>query len=242
MMTRSIGTAFSMSSLTSVIASSWSGVSTYGKASSSSRCHGVSGAEGVPGRGHPGAVELDEAGGDVLDGLAGAALALGPVGAAEAVERRRLAADVLGDELELVGRDEDPVAGLALLARRELEDEVLAGRALHRALHHLDVARDAVLLVHDRVAGAQLHRVDGVLAPARHPLADVLGPRPAGAGQVALGQQDRLEQVAAEAGLEAAGRQVDDAGVGAALVDPGRDLGVLEQLVQALRRGRGPRS
>ena len=75
-----------MSSLTSSIASSWSGVSTYGKASSSSRCHGVSGAEGVAGGGHPGAVELDEAGGDLLDRLLRPALALGPVGAAEPVE------------------------------------------------------------------------------------------------------------------------------------------------------------
>jgi hypothetical protein len=157
-----------------------------------------------------------------FDGLRGAALALGPVTAAEPVEGGRLPADVPRDELQLVGRDEDPVAGLALLAGGELEDEVLAGGALDRALHHLDVPRDAVLLVHDGVPGAQLHRVDGVLAAAGHALADVLAARPAGAGQVALGQQHGLEQVAAEAGLEAAGRQVDDAGLGAALVDAGR--------------------
>ena len=34
------------------------------------------------------------------------------------------------------------------------------------ALHHLDVLADAVLLVHDEVAGAQLQRVDDVAAPA----------------------------------------------------------------------------
>ena len=44
------------------------------------------------------------------------------------------------------------------------------------ALDHLDVPADAVLLVHDVVAGAQLQRVDDVAAPARHP-AHVLGRR-----------------------------------------------------------------
>ena len=38
-----------MSRLTSSIAASWSGVSTYGNASSSSRCHGVSGPNACPG-------------------------------------------------------------------------------------------------------------------------------------------------------------------------------------------------
>ena len=47
--TRSIGTARSMSALTSSIAESWSGVSVNGKASSSSRCQGVSGANACPG-------------------------------------------------------------------------------------------------------------------------------------------------------------------------------------------------
>jgi len=37
-----------MSCLTSLIASSWSGVSVYGKASSSSRCHGESGLKAWP--------------------------------------------------------------------------------------------------------------------------------------------------------------------------------------------------
>src|SRR6266496_2465735 len=38
-----------MSRLISSMAASWSGVSTYGKASSSSRCHGVSGPNACPG-------------------------------------------------------------------------------------------------------------------------------------------------------------------------------------------------
>ena len=46
---RSIGTGASMSAFTSAIALSWSGVSLYGKASSSSRCQGVSSGKAWPG-------------------------------------------------------------------------------------------------------------------------------------------------------------------------------------------------
>ena len=46
---RSIGTGCSMSSFTSSMACSWSGVSSYGNASSISRCHGVSGPKAWPG-------------------------------------------------------------------------------------------------------------------------------------------------------------------------------------------------
>ena len=113
------------------------------------------------------------------DRLAGAALALGPVGAAEPVEAGLLAADVAGDLVERVGRHVEPVGGLAALGGAVLEDEVLAGRALHLALLHLDEAADAVLLVDDVVAGLELERVDLLLAPGRHP-AHVAGGRRAG--------------------------------------------------------------
>ncbi len=46
---RSIGRGSSMSALTSVMAFSWSVVSTKGNASSSSLCHGVSGENAKPG-------------------------------------------------------------------------------------------------------------------------------------------------------------------------------------------------
>src|SRR5690606_26822340 len=110
------------------------------------------GAEGVPGGGQPRAVQLDQVGGDLLDGLLGARLGLGPVGAAEPVQGGGLATDVLGDLFQLVGGDVEPVAGLAPLGGRVLHDKVLAGGALHGALHHLDVPADAVLLVDDVVA------------------------------------------------------------------------------------------
>ncbi len=72
-------------------------------------------AERVAGRGLAGGVELDELGGDLLDRLLGPGLGVLPVGAAELVERGQLAADVAGDLVELVGGDEQPVAGLAAL-------------------------------------------------------------------------------------------------------------------------------
>ena len=61
-------------------------------------------AEGVALGGLPGGVELDQLGRDLAHRLAGAALALGPVGAAEPVEAGLLAADVAGDLVERVGR------------------------------------------------------------------------------------------------------------------------------------------
>src|SRR5450756_1185136 len=106
-------------------------------------------AEGVAGRGHPGAVEPDQLGGDLLDRFAGAAFALGPVRPAEPVQRGRLTADVAGDLVEGVGGDEEPVTGQVPLRGGVLQNEVLPGRAGDRALHHLDVAADPVLLVHD---------------------------------------------------------------------------------------------
>ncbi len=86
------------------------------------------GPEGEALGGLPGGVQLDQLGGDLAHGLAGAALALGPVGAAEPVEAGLLAADVAGDLVERVGRHEQPVGRAAALGGAVLEHEVLAGR------------------------------------------------------------------------------------------------------------------
>ena len=125
--------------------------------------------ERVAGRGHPGLVEPDQPGRDVADRLARPALGLGPVGAAEPVQRRRLAAGVPGHLVELVGGQVQPVRRLAALARRVLDHQVVAGRALDGAAGHLHVPADAVLLVHDVVARRELQRVDAAAAAARHP-------------------------------------------------------------------------
>ena len=58
------------------------------------------GRERVAPGGLPGSVELDQLGGDLAHGLAGPALALGPVAAAHLVQGRALAADVAGDLVE----------------------------------------------------------------------------------------------------------------------------------------------
>jgi hypothetical protein len=96
-----------------------------------------------------------------------------------------------------------------------------------------------VLLVHDEVAALERQRVDGVAPPARHALAGVLAAEPPRAGQVGLGQHDRAQQVAGEAGLEAAGRHVHDPAVRRTverLDEPRGDVAVPQDLDQALRR------
>ena len=93
------------------------------------------GPEGEALGGLPRGVELDQLGGDLADGLAGPALALGPVGAAEPVEAGLLAADVAGHLVEAVGRDVEPCR-----RRRVLEHEVLALAPCTLRVHHLDEA------------------------------------------------------------------------------------------------------
>ncbi len=83
-------------------------------------------AERVALRRHARRVELDELDRDVADGPARLALRLRPVAAAHLREGRRLAADVLRQQVELIGRDVELVAGVPALGRRVLEDEVLA--------------------------------------------------------------------------------------------------------------------
>ncbi len=196
-----------MSALTSSIVTSWSGVSTWAKASSSSRCHGCRGRTRAPWS--PCAPSKpDELGGDLLDVAARPTLGLLPVGATHLVERGLLAADVAGDLVELVGRDVEAVGRLAALGRRVLEDEVLARGALHGALHHLDEAADAVLLVHDEVTGAQLEGVDLVAPLRRHPAHVLGGGARAGGGAGEVGLRDDGEPLGGdeEPGADAARR------------------------------------
>ena len=185
---------------------------------------------------HPRAVEPDQLGRDLLDRLAGAALRLGPVRAAEPVDRRRLAADVLRHLVERVGGHVQPVARLAPLGRRVLDDQVLALAAVDRAAHHLDVLADAVLLVHDVVAGLELDGVDRVAAPRRQP-AGVLRQRPTLAGEVGLGEERELERRCDQPAVEAPGGDVDDAGLGGGRRDQARGhLGRTEALDRTLGR------
>ena len=188
-----------MSALISSIVCSWSGVSANGNASSSSRCHGRVGAERVALRRHARRVELDELDRDVAHRLARAALGLRPVAAAHLRQRRRLAADVLREQVELIGGHEELVARVAALGRRVLEHEVLA-HALDRvaaaagdlALGELDEPADAVRRVHDVVAGLQLQRVDDVAASRCELLDDALVAADRAAVELGLGEHREL--------------------------------------------------
>ena len=120
------------------------------------------GAEGEARRGHPLLVEDDELLGDLGDRRADAALRLGEVGAAEAVQRRGLAADVLAQRVDLVGRHVQLVVALVG------EQQVVPLDAADRALDHPLVAPDAVVEVDDVHARIEvLEHADAVAPPGR---------------------------------------------------------------------------
>ena len=155
-----------MSALTSSIASRWSGVSVNGKRSSNSRCQSPSGPNAWPLRRRRSAYRLEQLAGQLLGGAAGARLHRLPARAAELAERRVRAAgaDVAGDLGELVGGDEDAVVALVF------EVQVVARDVRHGARLEAGEARDAVVLVDDDVARAQLgERAQAPRAGARGP-------------------------------------------------------------------------
>ena len=207
-----MGAAFSMSALTSLIAASWSGVSVNGNASSSSRCHGVSGANAWPGAEAPGRIQLDQLRSDVAHRLPGTTLGLGPVGAAELVDRRDLTADVAGQQVQCIGRDEQPVPGMAPLARRVFDDEVFADRAAGRAADQVDVLPDAVLGVDHVVAGLQREGVDRVASAGRHLGRRAHRRRSPGSREVRLGDHGQAGSGDDEAVLQPSAGHRDEAG------------------------------
>ena len=138
-----------MSAFVSTIAVSWSGVSSYGNASSICCLERSVGGERVAGRREATAVEHDELARDVAHCLAHAGPRLLPVGAAHLRELRFLAAGVLADEADVFGVDVDAVAAL------ELDDEPVARDAEHLARLHAEVPTDAVHAVHDEVVRAR---------------------------------------------------------------------------------------
>ncbi len=135
-------------------------------------------------------VQRHQLGGDLADRPAGLGLRVRPVAAAKARQRRRLTADVPRQLIKRVHRDVQPVGSAAALARRVLEHQVLAPCAADHALGHLDEPADAVLVVHDQVAGGQRQRVDDVAALGGQPFA-IDGGSPV-AGQVGLGDHDEV--------------------------------------------------
>ena len=149
----------------------------------------------MPRCGSAGGVQLHEFRGDLPNGLARTALRLRPVRSPQLVQRGDLSTDITGQQVEGVGGDEQPVAGVAPLARRVLHHQVLTGGTAGRPLHHVDVLADAVLGVHHVVTGFERHRVDRVTPPAGHPRSRGLRIDAAGTGEVGL-RQDRQPGIA----------------------------------------------
>ncbi len=191
--------------------------------------------EGVAARGHPGRVQPDELARDFLDGLAGLGLGARPVRPAHLAQRRRIAADVAGHLVQLVGRHEKPVAGGTALGRRVLEHEVLAKTGVspstaisrHLALDQLHELPDPVLFVDHEVTGVQLERVDGVAPFGGHAPHVLRGPGRGAAQQVRFREQPQFEAVQDKTASDGGRGHLDDAGlriVGEG-VDPGaRDI------------------
>ena len=184
-----------MSPLTSLIACSWSGVSSNGNASSISCCHGVSGPKARPGVASRWRYSTTSSSAISRTALRHARPLLLEVGAAHAVQRGGLAAGVLADQSHLVGGHVD-------LAVLELEPQVVAFDATHAERLHLQVATDPVLVVHDVVA--RFERVVVVLTAAR-------AARPAvhasATGEVGLGHERELRAGEDDAAFERRDRQ-----------------------------------
>ena len=156
------------------------------------------------GRGHPGRVQLDQLRGDLLDRLAGPALGLGPVRAAQPVQARAPRRRRTWSPLQLVGGHVEPVAGWPRLAGRVLDAPGTRGWPRPTVRDHLHVPAHAVLLVHHVVArsraAADRPRRGGGWASARMSL--VVG-SPAGCpARSRLGQHGQLDRGPDEAVLE----------------------------------------
>src|SRR5207237_2960149 len=127
-----------------------------------------------------------------------------PVARCEAVEPRRVAAEVLRDHPDRVGRNGEAVA------LRVLQDEVVALGARDGAARDADVATDTVHLVDGVVAGRELQR-ERVPAPLRDPGS---GTRmPPGAEEVVLGRERDAARVEDEALLDGSFLSVHGSGL-----------------------------
>ena len=173
------------------------------------------GAEGEAGRALAGRIQFDQVVGDFAHMLARLGFGGGPVGAAELVEFGGFGADVFAHLVELVGGDEQFVGWGAALGGGVFDDEVFARGFVRSgadgALAHFDEAANAMLFMHDVIAGFQFHQINGFAAAFRR-FGLVCG---AGApSDVTLGEQRDFCGVIDEAidGTRANGREARDAG------------------------------
>ena len=124
-----------------------------------------------------------------------------------------LAAGVVADGVDLVGRD------VELVVAPVLEQQVVALDAADGPLHHAGVAGDAVVVVHDVVAGLEVVEEAGRVALARAGLA--VGAAPA--GEVGLGEHRQLEAGRMQPRSSGAtSSSADDAVAGEQLAQPRR--------------------
>ena len=132
-----------MLSLISARARAWSGVSSNGKAASSSRCHSESSEKTIPFRRLALCVQLQQFASHRFDRLADPGLDPGPTRPAQLVQRRLgpSGAVVLLDQIETVDRHEQAVT------TRELEDHEVPVQAAALGTPQSGVARDAVVHV-----------------------------------------------------------------------------------------------
>ena len=157
-------------------------------------------------------VEVEQLAGELLGGAAGARLDRVPARPAELGERRMLAAgaDVARDLRELVDRHEDPVRAL------ELEVEVVARDPGDGLRVEAGEAREAVVLVDDDVAGAQVGERAQQPAPAPRRALDA----PAAVDQPVLGDRRELQRRGDEAVAQVGLGEDEPAGVGGVPAGP----------------------
>ena len=158
-------------------------------------------------------VEVQQLAGELLRGAPRAVLHELPALAAELAQGRVAAAraDVAADLRELVGGDEDAVVALVL------EVEVVARDARDGLRLEAREARDAVVLVDDDVAGAQVGEGSERAAPARGVVAPAGALLAAAAEEAVLGQDGKLQAGGDEAVSE------PDVGEAQRVLDAGRD-------------------
>ena len=159
-------------------------------------------------------VQLDQVAGELADGLARARLERLPRLAAELRERGRrgVGADVARDLAELLVRDVEPVLAA------EGEQEIVARDAGDGVRLEPEQPADAVVLVHDVVAGAEVG--EGLQCPA----AEAALARHAAAEDLVVGQEDEAEVAPDEAAP--GGRDGEE------------ELGLLRQVLAGLEHAR----
>ncbi len=138
-------------------------------------------------------VQHDELLRDLRDLGPHACFGLRPVGTVETIQRRLIAAREVPDRVDLIRRD------VELVVAAVLEQEVVALHTRDRSLHHAGEPGDAVLMMHDVVAGVEVvEEPFGVAVPSR-PNGAVRTPAPR---EIGLREDGELDGRKDEAALE----------------------------------------